>query len=55
MKQAKALLPLLKDRVLQQILEEIIAEQERIVSIPMASSTDATALRNIINRIIGKL
>ena len=55
MKQAKALLPLLKDRVLQTILEEVIAELERISSIPTIPTTDVTALRNTINRITGKI
>ena len=55
MKQAKALLPLLKDRVLQTILEEIISELERISSIPAVPSTDTIVLRNAINRITGKI
>lgn len=55
MKQAKSLLPLLKDRVLQTVLEEIIVELERIRSIPTVPTTDTTALRNAINKITGKI
>lgn len=55
MKQAKSLVPLLKDRVLQTILEEIITELERIKSIPAIPTTDVTALRNTINMITGKI
>lgn len=55
MKQAKSLIPLLKDRVLQTILEEVIAELERIRSVPTVPTTDVTALRNTINKITGKI
>ena len=55
MKQARSMIPLLKDRVLQSILEEIINELDRIGSIPMVTTVDTTQLRNTINKITGKI
>lgn len=55
MKQAKALIPLLKDRVLQSILEEIVAELDRIRSVPLITTTDTAQIRNQINKITGKI
>ena len=55
MKKVDHLLPLVQDNNIRIILQEILAELNRINAIPAVTLADTTKVRDAINRIIGKV